>query len=219
MLCIPLQPRSLKELKANAQKAARFADMIEVWVDHLPPEIAAKAIVACCPKPLIVVNKPQREKGCWEGTEKQRIERLKQFALPGVAYLDVGIDTNPSLIKDLIKAKKRTKVIVSYHHFKSTPSAKILQQKVRTALKLGADVIKVATFATKPTDNLTVLSLLNNEKRPTAVMCMGKHGKISRIAGPTLGSHFTFAALNKQKKTAPGQLTAQEYKTFQSLLQ
>lgn len=218
MLCIPIQARSLKDLKARAQKAERIADLIEVWIDYLPPETDARSIAACCSKPLIVVNKPRREKGLWKGSEKQRIERLQQFAVLGVAYIDIGIDTDLKLIQKLIKAKKRTKIIISYHNFKNTPEAKVLQQKVRRALNLGADVVKVATFARKPSDNLTVLNLLGKIKKPMAAMCMGEHGKISRMVGLALGSHFTFVALDESKKSVPGQMTVKEYKTVDSLL-
>lgn len=218
MLCIPIQAKSLKQLKASVQKAARYADTLEVWIDHLPLETEPRDIIRCSSKPLVIVNKPKREKGKWPGTEKQRIERLKAFAVPGVMALDVGIDTNPKLIKSLVKAKKRTKVIISYHNFERTPSESLLQQKMKRGFALGADIVKIATFAQKPTDNLTVLGLLKDARKPLAVMCMGKHGRISRMVGPALGSHITFVARDRKSASAPGQLTVQEYETVASLL-
>jgi 3-dehydroquinate dehydratase len=36
---------------------------------------------------------------------------------------------------------------------------------------------------------------------------MGEAGKITRVAGPLLGSPFTFVASTEAQATAPGQLT------------
>lgn len=217
MLCVPIQAESVQKLKIKALKAARVADFVEIWIDHLPPGTSAKEMVAVCPKPLIIVNKPRREKGKWKGTEKSRIERLREFAIPGVAYIDVGMDTDKKLIKELVKTKKRSKVILSYHNFERTPSESELKQKIKKGFALGADVVKIATFAKTPKDNLTVLSLLKTSQ-PLAVMCMGRHGKISRMVGEALGSQFTFAALDAASRTAPGQMIIDEYETIASLL-
>jgi len=219
MLCIPIQPRSLKELKQKAKKAGqKEVDLIEVWIDHLPKKLDAKSIVEVCPKPVIIVNKSRKEKGSWKGTEKDRIERLKQFALPGVAYIDVGIDTDTKLIKSLVKAKKRAKIIISYHNFTKTPSGASLKEKVKRGFAHGDNMVKIATYAQKPHDNFIALSLLATEKKPLAAMCMGKEGKVSRVLGERFGSALTFTALDSKAKSAPGQLTIEEYKRFDSLL-
>lgn len=217
MICVPVQARSLSELKQKIHTIPPEVDLIEIWIDHLPEDVKSHEVVNLVPKPLIIANKPKREKGLWKGSERDRVGRLQQFALPGVKYLDIGIDTGPKLIKELVANKKRSKIIISYHNFERTPSAKILSQKVKKGFALGADVVKIATYARTPEDNLNVLSLLK-EKKPLAVMCMGKHGKISRVVGPALGSQFAFVAMSEKEKSAPGQLTLKEFLRLTSIL-
>lgn len=217
MICIPIQAATLAELKRKFKKVPTHADIVEVWIDHLPLEVHAKDIITSSQKPLLIVNKPKREKGRWTGSEQARIERLKQFALQGVHYLDIGIDTNPKLIKDLINNKKRCKVVVSYHNFERTPSAKKLEEIIKKGFKLGADMVKIATFAQKEKDNITVLNLLQ-DKKPLAVMCMGQKGMVSRVAGPMLGSQLAFVAASENTRTAPGQLTLKEYRAIKTII-
>lgn len=217
MICIPIQSTTLAELKRRLQKVPVRADLVEVWIDHLPTDINAQDIIAASKKPLLIVNKPKREKGHWPGTEKQRIDRLKQFAQPGVRYLDIGVDTDPKLIKELIKNKKKSKIIISYHNFERTPSGTALEKIVKKGFRLGADIVKIATLAQKKEDNIEVLKLLK-KKKSLAVMCMGEKGKISRVAGPMLGSQLTFVSADEQAKTAPGQLTLKEYESIESII-
>ena len=148
-----------------------------------------------------------------------------EFIDAGVDYVDIDISTSSKLIKKLKnhikKNHKKTKLIISYHNFKKTPHSKIIIEKVTKARNLGADIIKIATYAQNPEDNLTILNILQKAKRKKikmAVMCMGKKGRVSRIIGPELGSWFTFVAANPTQKTAPGQLTASEYKNFATFI-
>ena len=218
LICAPIQAKSLSELRIKADKAAKFADLIEVWIDHLPSNTDPKEIMGAIKTPLLIVNKPKREKGLWKGSEKARVERLKQFNSAKIKYMDVGIDTNPTLIQDLKKNKKAAKLIVSYHNFNKTPSEKVLWKKVEKGFSLGADIVKIATFATKKSDNGIILSLLNRAKKfkkPLIVLCMGKYGKMSRVAGYKFGSKISYVAIDEKGKSAPGQLT---HKEFDSLL-
>ena len=217
MICIPIQASTLTDLKQKLKKVPGHGDIIEVWIDHLPTNISAQEIISASQKPLLIVNKPQREKGRWVGTEQARIDRLKQFAQAGVRYVDIGIDTNPKLINELIKNKKRSKIILSYNNFEKTTSDKRLENIVKKGFQLGADMVKIATFAQKEEDNITLLNLLKKSKS-LAVMCMGKKGKVSRIAGPMLGSQLTFVAANDQTRTAPGQLTLKEYQIIEAII-
>jgi len=82
---------------------------------------------------------------------------------------------------------------------------------------VGADMVKIATFAQTAQNNITVLSLLAKTKKPLTAFCMGEKGKISRLAGERLGSIINFVAAGPAAKTAPGQLTLAEYKRFDCL--
>jgi len=80
---------------------------------------------------------------------------------------------------------------------------------------LGADVIKIVSFARSWEDNLAVLSLLpmaKARKQKIVAFCMGEKGKVSRLFSPMLGAEWTYASLSRGKGSAPGQLTVGELK-------
>ena len=82
-------------------------------------------------------------------------------------------------------------------------------------VRLGADVIKIVSFARSWEDNLSVLSLIplaKARKKEIVAFCMGEKGKLSRIFSPFLGAAWTYASLNKVKASAPGQMTVKEIK-------
>lgn len=219
-ICIPIQVKTLKELWVILPKAEKQADLIEIWLDHIKDINTQniKEIVGKVKKPLIVVCKGKKEKGKWTGTEQDRIEILSQAAALGADFVDVGIHTDEKLLKKIVKAKnKKTKIIVSYHNFAKTPSLKTLKNICEKALHKGAGVVKIATFAQTKVDNYSIFELLtwfssSHADKKIIALCMAKHGQISRVQGPAFGSFLTFAALQENKKSAPGQLTVAEIK-------
>jgi 3-dehydroquinate dehydratase type I len=47
---------------------------------------------------------------------------------------------------------------------------------------------------------------------------MGRRGKISRIMAPLLGSVITYASLDPEEASAPGQLTIEEMQTINRIM-
>ena len=80
-------------------------------------------------------------------------------------------------------------------------------------IRLGANVIKIVPFAKSWENNLTVLSLIpfaKERRQKIVAFCMGEKGKVSRVISPLLGAAWTYASLNRNRSSAPGQLTVQE---------
>jgi 3-dehydroquinate dehydratase type I len=127
----------------------------------------------------------------------------------------VELASEKSLLQGLIRNKRRTQVILSSHDFRKTPSQKELQRLFDQMVGLGADVIKIVSFARSWADNLTILSLLpmaKTRKQKIVAFCMGEKGKVSRFFSSMLGAAWTYASLSKVKSSAPGQLTVKELK-------
>jgi 3-dehydroquinate dehydratase/shikimate dehydrogenase len=72
---------------------------------------------------------------------------------------------------------------------------------------LDADVVKIATMANHPHDNLRVLEMMHQSETPTIGMCMGDIGTPSRILGSKFGAPFTYATFHHERALAPGQLS------------
>jgi len=120
----------------------------------------------------------------------------------GTDYIDVELTTERSTLQGLIRNKRGTQVILSFHDFRRTPSHKELQRLFDRMVRPGADVIKIVSFARSWEDNLTILSIIpfaKARKQEIVAFCMGEKGKLSRIFSPFLGASWTYASLIKRE--------------------
>jgi len=249
-ICIPIQAQNMKTALVMIKKANKQADIIEIWLDHIN-DLNLEIIIKNSKKPLLFVNKGKKEKGKWKGSEKQRIELLieatkisqkksdsltppQEASISTVQQsksdspspplgVDIGIHTNPKFIKDFLESRggNGSKLIISFHDFQKTPTTERLHSIVRKAKSLGADIIKIATFARSYKDSLRLLSLLEYEKekgQEMIVLGMGEAGKLTRLAGCYLGNYLTFAPLDTKTSSASGQITISNLQKLRKLL-
>jgi 3-dehydroquinate dehydratase type I len=189
-----------------------LADLIELRVDYLRGA-ELERLLGAGEKPFIVTNRRRAEGGRYGGDEKRRLAILRQAADLGAAFVDVEMRTERSSLRELIKNKNGTRMILSSHDFQKTPSGGELRKLLDRMIRHGADVAKIVTFARSWDDNLKVLALVPYaRKRGQAVVafCMGEKGKMSRIFSPLMGAAWTYASLGRTRASAPGQLTVKE---------
>ena len=211
-LCIPVVETTIGKALIAIKKANRLADLIELRVDYLR-NLELPLLLQNRKKPFIVTNRRKEEGGQYRGEERRRLSVLQEAIDLGADYIDVELATQRSWLQDLVKNKRETQVILSFHDFRRTPSLKELQRISWRMIQLGADVIKVVPFARSWEDNLNILSLIpfaKERKQKIVVFCMGEKGKLSRIFSPFLGAAWTYASLSQSRTSAPGQLTARE---------
>jgi 3-dehydroquinate dehydratase I len=141
----------------------------------------------------------------------QRMTKLKNAILFGAGLIDIEYEADDSYRIELTNFahENNAQVIISYHNYEITPARPELEAIINQSLNWGADYVKLATMANFDSDNARILGLYENHKNLIA-FCMGKKGAITRFAAPLLGSLFTFAALNSEMATAPGQLTSEQ---------
>jgi 3-dehydroquinate dehydratase type I len=211
-VCIPIvETGALEGLKA-IEEANPLADLIELRMDYLK-RIDLVRLAQRARKPLIVTNRRKEEGGKFLGGEHKRVEILEQAIDLDVAYIDIEARTDRSLVKRLLRNKKRTQVILSFHDLQKTSSPKELKRLCNRMHELGADILKVVTFARSWEDNLITLSLIPYAKREgyeIVTFCMGEKGRMSRIFAPMLGIAWTYASLRNNRASAPGQLNVLE---------
>jgi 3-dehydroquinate dehydratase-1 len=200
-----------KALRA-VEEGNRLADLIELRVDYLR-NAALEKLLKAGEKPLIVTNRPRAEGGRYRGDEKSRLAILRQAAALGAAFVDVEMHTERSPLRELIKNKNGTRLVLSSHDFQRTPSGGELRKLLDRMIRQGADVAKIVTFARSWEDNLKVLALMpyaRRRRQAIVTFCMGEKGKMSRIFSPLMGAAWTYASLSRKQASAPGQLTIQE---------
>jgi 3-dehydroquinate dehydratase-1 len=131
-----------------------------------------------------------------------------------VELIDYELSNRQEDIETLRAVSKASGIgmIMSYHDFRMTPDAAVLDAKLVAAGKLGADVAKVAVM---PADERDVLELLAATSRaretvdiPLITMSMGSMGSLSRIMGWVYGSAATFAV--GRSSSAPGQMDIED---------
>jgi 3-dehydroquinate dehydratase / shikimate dehydrogenase len=159
-------------------------------------------LLADRPGPVIIACRREADGGKWTGTEQERLMLLRTAIVEGVEYIDLEGD-----VAGGIPRFGKTKRIVSYHNFRKTPDdlAAIHAQ----LCSVDADVVKLATMANQPNDNLRMLQLVGQSKQPTVGFCMGDIGTPSRILCGRFGSPWTYATFHHERVLAPGQLSFQ----------
>jgi 3-dehydroquinate dehydratase / shikimate dehydrogenase len=207
MICISVAANEMNHLYSQMREALCNADMVELRLDHLPV-LDIPMIIARCknyPLPLILTLRSQAQGGFFKGSEEFRLRLIEQLAEIKSAYIDLEHTISPEFLLSFREKFPTIKIILSYHDFERTPED--LEALLSDLQKKPADYYKIATKANTTLDSLRMLLFLKG--KPNVVgLCMGELGTITRILGPKLNSTWTYAALNQENATAPGQLTA-----------
>jgi 3-dehydroquinate dehydratase type I len=219
-VCIPIVETTVEKALTAIEEVNRWADLIELRADYLK-RVKLAFLLENRRKPFIVTNRKKEEGGKYKGEERKRLNVLQEAIDLGADYIDVELAAERSFLQGLIKNRRGTQVILSFHDFQRTPSLKELQRLFEQMVRLGADVTKIVSFARAWEDNLSILSLIpfaRARKQKIVAFCMGEKGKISRLFSPFLGAAWTYASLSRGKASAPGQLTVGEMKEIWEML-
>ena len=230
MICIPIIAMTNEEVLLKMERSFPQADIVELRIDYirninLNELISTKRAGAYRNMPLLITNRKIDEGGRFEGSERERVALLKEAVELGVEYVDIELSTEEALIEELLQKihnnDNQAKLIISHHDFNRTSSEKELKNRFDECLKVGADIVKMVTYANSMEDNLRVLNLISYAKRKNEeiiAFCMGDLGRISRVMAPFLGSYLSFASLEKGDESAPGQITINDMKQIFRIL-
>jgi 3-dehydroquinate dehydratase/shikimate dehydrogenase len=104
-----------------------------------------------------------------------------------------------------------SRIICSHHDFFGVPAD--LFQIFKRMLDTPARVLKLAVQADDASDCLPIFQLFEHARengRELIAIAMGSAGVATRILGPSRGAFLTYASLDEEKVTAPGQLSVAE---------
>lgn len=179
------------------------AKLVELRLDYINGEVNLRRLVADRPCPVVITCRRAVDGGKFTGSEEQRLLLLRTAIAEGVEYIDLEEDIAAS-----IPRFGKTKRIISLHDFRKTPDN--LDDLHRRLCELDPDIVKIATMANHPHDNLRLLELTRRSKVPTIGLCMGDIGIPSRILAGKFGAPFTYATFHHERALAPGQLSFQQ---------
>jgi len=183
----------------RALRMRRPPDLFELRLDRFPAAVVDR-LENMLPKlgaPLIITARHPQEGGARKLSLWKRRALLTRF-LTRADYVDVELRSARAMRSLLALAgKKKVCRIISFHSFKSTPSARLLSAKARQAKAHRADIFKVATRTDKPVELRRLLDFTTNCRvnLPVAVMGVGQLGAISRVLLARAGSVLTYASL------------------------
>lgn len=226
LVCVPITEANVQDaLKAMKKAKERGADLVELRLDYIGELDDAKIgdLVDGVDIPKIVTIRPEKDGGFWRGDEKDRINMLQTCLSFGAQYVDIEESTDIGWRYEISKACKDNgaQMIVSHHDFDKTPSKQEMIDICKNEFAAGARIAKIATTPKSIGDVcgvLSVIELFKAEGKPIIAVAMGKLGMMTRIAGPQIGAYLTYAALEKGKESAEGQIALEDMKTILGIL-
>jgi 3-dehydroquinate dehydratase I len=221
-ICVSLAGADAAIICEQARQVADLADVLEIRLDSMTLPEPEK----CCSllrRPLLFTCRPTWEGGQFAGSEEERIAPLVEAVRLRAAYIDLELRAALHSRHCLLEAMKEspTRLILSWHDFKETPSAAELTNLLHQMIASGAHVGKIVTTAQNANDVLRVLALQQEARAagfPLTAFCMGEAGRISRLATLYLGGYMSYACLNDAHATAPGQIPAAKMRKLRMLL-
>ncbi len=216
--CVSIAEKTPYKIKQKLKIALKKSDYAEIRFDFLKIEQIPEAleIIKKDLNKIVCTLRPKTEGGKFPGNENERIAILKLIAEYNPFLLDVEFNTlkrNSSLVRYLKSTK--TKLLVSWHDFKKTPSFPELKKKMNQMNKFSSNV-KIVSTAKSTDDSNRMLKLYSKKGRNSLIsFAMGDLGRISRILCLYLGSPYTYVSLGKA--VAPGQFSVDEVKKITNL--
>ena len=204
MICVSIGRSRHKHMKAEHRHLVdQGAKLVELRLDYISSRVNIPRLLRDRPCPVICTCRREQDGGKFTDSEERRLVILRSAIAEGADYVDLEED-----VAKAIPRYGKTKRIISYHNFRNTP--KELRELHTRMAGLDADIIKIATMANHPRDNVRVLEMMHQSEIPTIGMCMGDMGTPSRILAGKFGAPFTYATFHHERALAPGQLSYQQ---------
>lgn len=209
LVCVPVCAKSVRELGEACARASEWADIIELRVDCVQENqvFEIEPSIRQLSRPLILTFRPAEQGGYRELGRPER-EAFWNRDWSSVEWCDVELELVESLTFDW------PRIIVSHHDFSGVPHD--LEQIYERMAATPAQIVKIAVHANDIVDCIRVFNLLKragNDKRNVIAIAMGNAGIATRVLGPSRGAYLTYASLEDDSATAPGQVNARQLRS------
>lgn len=208
MICVAIKGPSYEEAHAQIAQALQYADLVELRLDYFNKidRTAIKNLNESFSIPMIFALKGKIQGGFYPSSEEQRLSDIRMLATLNPSYLDLESNLPAVFVKEIAEKHPQIKIIISYHDFNRTPDQ--LDEIYQNMQDIPADFYKIALKANSTLDAMHLICWAKKLKKNILAVSMGLQGHISRILQPVVGGKFTYASLEDDLQTAPGQLTA-----------
>ncbi len=208
-VCVPICETNLEALQHASERATQWSNIIELRLDCLEqlPDLSQVRT-----RPLILTLRPSEQGGYRTPTREERLA----FWRAQLPQSDVWWDIEADLVNDL--SPDWSRVIVAHHDFSGVPGD--LDQIYERLSQTPAQIVKIAVHANDIIDCLPIFQLLDrarSDRKEIIAIAMGNAGLATRILGPSRGSFLTYAAIDDDRGTAPGQVTAHKLRSLYNI--
>lgn len=220
-ICVPVMGADERALSAAAEAARAQADLIELRLDSVSPEMDAEKLRRACKTvrekalgtAVLATMRTARDGGAGE-TDAARYEAL----LTALARerlcdaLDVELSVGEAAFARIAKAAHEAgiPVIGSFHDFEKTPKAEEMAARLHKMAALGADVCKIAVMPQTRRDVVALTAACaqadDELEQPIIAISMGEMGMSTRICAEAMGGCLSFGTAGRA--SAPGQMEA-----------
>lgn len=161
--------------------------------------------------PVIVTCRDPQEGGAKSWPEETRLDILLAAMEAGAEFVDFEYANftrkgNAEKLLAALSGHPTSRLILSAHDFNG-PFRNLGRVYRGIQKACPAAIPKLVYTANHINDCFVAFDLLHETSGERIVLCMGGAGLISRIIAKKLGGFVTFASLDEQAATAPGQLT------------
>jgi 3-dehydroquinate dehydratase / shikimate dehydrogenase len=225
-LAVPIAAKNLEQAQQQTKAAiAAGAEMLELRTDYLENLsvdsaknlIAAVRSIAGKRLPIIVTCRDKQQGGAIDYPQRLRIEVLTAALKAGAEFIDCEYENFLSAetqerIRVALSDSSRGRLILSAHN-PGKPGFAGISNLYRSILTVYPVAIpKIVYTANHINDCFEAFDLLHQTSGERIIFCMGEPGLISRIIAKKLSSFVTFASIDEETATAPGQLTIGQLK-------
>jgi 3-dehydroquinate dehydratase/shikimate dehydrogenase len=222
-LAVPIAAGDLEQAKRQIEAAeAGGAEILELRTDYLK-ELSVDLVRRLIGEakgdtggalPLIVTCRDERQGGVKPYAEELRVDVLVGALQAGAEFIDLEFENFQvakiqGRIKQALSQRPKARLILSAHNFE-TKFDDISELRRRILDAHPAAIPKLIYTANHINDCFEAFDLLHNTGGDLIVFCMGEGGLISRILARKLNSFVTFASIDRESATAPGQLRVEQ---------
>ncbi len=209
LVCVSVCAETIAELTQKIELASKVADIIEIRFDCLSPQemwtgkgsrnAANEISERFTGNKFIFTFRSPNEGGRGLASENERLK----FWNSGFSAEIVDIERD--IAEKEIKCDSKSR-IVSIH-------VNSIDELPTSFQSDNADILKIASPVFDCVHALDIWKSLENSQanphcKPVIPIAMGEAGKWTRILGPAFGSPITYASLDRDSKTAGGQIPA-----------
>lgn len=203
-------------VQTSARAFEDGSDAVELRLDGYEgePEALAGFLRSRADRTWIVTCRSAEEGGHFRGDTMERVSRLLGVARGTNAYVDFEFadwERSANIRQKVLLAATSSagpKLILSFHDFEKRPAD--LEERVGRMLRVPQAVAKVAYRGQTATDSFAALDLMHRHGGRVIAIDMGDGGTWTRVLAKKLGAFATYASLDGQAGTAPGQITLRD---------